>query len=158
MDKLGPDVVEPLLKRALSDPRAVGLPEGVKVADEVLQGLARMCDGDARAALNGLEIAMHSCIKANTSAGGGALSARPGGGSAGGGAAFNSGGHTDEAGGASPSGAPAATAAPETSVVELTVADVEAAIQRTHLLYDRAGERGHWDCGVPPVLCCAVLC
>eukprot|EP00729_Bicosta_minor_P008278 gene8278-35315_t len=80
MDKLGADVVEPLLKRALSDPRAVGLPEGVSVADDVLQGLAQICDGD----------------------------------------------YTDDT----------ATA----NVVELTVADVEAAIQRTHLLYDRAGE------------------
>ncbi len=45
-----------LLQRALSDPRGLGA-QNIRADDDALEHLARVCEGDARRALNALEIA-----------------------------------------------------------------------------------------------------
>ncbi|KAI8923356.1 hypothetical protein BC831DRAFT_471541 [Entophlyctis helioformis] len=84
MNKLGIDDVVRILRRAVGIKMSVvrqkrdGLHnqdgdtevdrDAVQVPDEVLKFLATMCDGDARAAINGLEMAMDSAIAAGEAA------------------------------------------------------------------------------------------
>ena len=58
MDKLGTESLTSILRAALTDPRA-GLPRRVEVSDDVLKGLSNLADGDARTAINALEIAIN---------------------------------------------------------------------------------------------------
>lgn len=56
LEPLGTQDILVLLRRALEDPRGLA-PLRVQADDEALAHLARVCDGDARRALNALEIA-----------------------------------------------------------------------------------------------------
>ena len=63
---LSVDEVEAVLRRALSDPeRGLG-DAGVTVADDALHFLATICEGDARRALTGLEVAVRSVDRGAT--------------------------------------------------------------------------------------------
>ena len=57
MDRLDRESLVALLKGALTNP-ASGLPKNVKVPEKILLGLATVADGDARQALNALELAI----------------------------------------------------------------------------------------------------
>ncbi|CAA0239377.1 unnamed protein product [Arabidopsis thaliana] len=65
LNPLKPNHVETLLRRAVDDSER-GLPNSVEVDDSVIEFLANNCDGDARVALNALEI---SATMATTRAG-----------------------------------------------------------------------------------------
>jgi putative ATPase len=105
--QLGAAELAALLQRAVADAeRGLG-DAGVAVPAEVLAALAALADGDARVALNALELAVSTVV-----------------------AAWGEGGAAGEAG-------KAAEAAPRV----LTVAAVEQALQKSQLLYDRAGEQ-----------------
>lgn len=62
LDKLETTELVAILHAALVNADS-GLPRSVEIADEVLTGLANMVDGDARAALNALELAVSiACV------------------------------------------------------------------------------------------------
>ena len=92
LNQLQPVEIEEILRRALSDPRGLGL-EKIQVKDDVLKQLAVFANGDARIALNLIELAVS--LKAGSSQG-------------------------------------------EHSVLD--IADLETALQRKMLQYDKAGE------------------
>ena len=56
LEPLAPEDIRQLLKRALIDPRGLG-ERGLSATDEALDFLSEMADGDARIALNTLEVA-----------------------------------------------------------------------------------------------------
>jgi putative ATPase len=58
-EPLSEAAVASILRRAITDPRGLGGTE-VRVADEAIEHWARLCDGDARRALNALEVAVLS--------------------------------------------------------------------------------------------------
>jgi putative ATPase len=61
LEPLGREDVITLLQRAVTDPR--GFPgKNIRIADEALQFLGEICEGDARRALNALEIAVLTTI------------------------------------------------------------------------------------------------
>ena len=104
--QLTPENLAPLLTRALADNER-GLGEvDVELAPGVLDALSRLADGDARAALNALELAV-AAAEAGDSEGDGSA---------------------DDKGQQQKHGR------------RVTVALVERALQKTHLLYDRAGD------------------
>ena len=99
LHRLTEDDLALLIRRALQDPvRGMGS-SGVELEPEAVEGLAKMADGDARAALNFLETAV-----------------------------LMSGAGTDSGKLSAP----------------LSLADVEAALEKKVLLYDKAGE-GHYN-------------
>jgi putative ATPase len=58
-EPLGEAQVATILRRAITDPRGLGGTD-VRVADNAIEHWARLCDGDARRALNALEVAVLS--------------------------------------------------------------------------------------------------
>lgn len=64
LEKIGPDAMEKVIRRALSD-EARGLGRlKIIVPDEVIKELVILADGDARTALNGIELAVNASPKA----------------------------------------------------------------------------------------------
>ncbi len=57
LEALCEDDIITLLRRALENPEGLGPPGRIDVDDDALRHLARVCDGDARRALNALELA-----------------------------------------------------------------------------------------------------
>ena len=85
LEQLTPAHLTPLLSRALSDvERGLGSSE-VEVPPEVLAALGQVADGDARAALNALELAVSSALAADGAGAGAAKQEHQGGDDGGGG-------------------------------------------------------------------------
>lgn len=114
LEKLEAKHIESLLRRTLRDEQRGlgGIP--VSISDETLLFLAEMSNGDARTALNALELAVGSATPSGPGSpppkGGETRSSPPGG------------------------------EAKEGSRILIDADQIKQALQRTHLLYDRAGE------------------
>ena len=118
LEQLTPAHLTPLLSRALSDvERGLGSSE-VEVPPEVLAALGQVAGGDARAALNALELAVSSALAADGAGAGAAKQEQQGGDDGGGGGSEQQ----------------------QQRRCVVTVELVERALQKTHLLYDRGGD------------------
>src|SRR5690606_31224447 len=109
LSKLEPEQIAMLLRRAVDDPQR-GFGGRVVADDEALRLIADVADGDARSALNALELA------ANAALGGSKAGVR-----------------------APKAGDKSAAAAPQ-KMVHLQKADVAKVLTRSHFLYDKSGE------------------
>jgi putative ATPase len=138
--QLTPAQLEPLLSAAITD-RERGLGDkGVAPAAGVLSALATLADGDARSALNALELAVNSVLAgAGAETGAAPSNCDVVAGAAGASAA--AGNEEDEngrdVGAADAAGAGVAGVAGRLLTLEV----VRKALQKTHLLYDRSGEQ-----------------
>ena len=141
---LADEDVRAVLARALDTPRPRGLGGGAaRASDAALAEIARLASGDARAALNALEIAA-ACAAARRDAEGG--DAKGGGGDdAGGGGGGDYAGGGDGGGGDDDAEGSGGGGDAEGGAARIALKDVRAALQRAHLVHDRAGD-AHYDC------------
>ena len=116
LEALKPEDIKLLLERTLKD-KVKGLGNmPIQVMPDAIDYLSVMANGDARTALNALELAIKSTILIPTETGGIAFSPRPA---------------------TSPD---QEKAMPMVLKIKINRAIIEQSLQRTHLLYDRAGE------------------
>ena len=102
-------------------------PRLVVIERDVIPLLAQFCDGDARNALNALQVAVQAAQSRHHQG-------RPQGD-----------GHSTEGTGGEETSGDGSTPSSEQCGPRVTVADAKESLQRTHLLYDRAGEE-HYNC------------
>jgi putative ATPase len=149
LNKIQPEIIERLLKRALSDTEKgvmAGLHEedpsfvrGVQAEEDALAFLSQAADGDARAALNALEIAVASAVSREkqhlafneSSTGKDSCDVK--------GEALK---QNDVSLAASDPTQPSELAGSggAAGIVTIRLADVSEALQRSHILYDKKGE------------------
>jgi putative ATPase len=123
LERIGEEGIRMIVRRALADAeRGLGKMK-VDLPDDVLNELVRVADGDARTALNGLELAVMSSQPLSQV---GEEKAK--------GLGLRAKGQT----GSGPQ--PSALSSEPDGIIHLTLDHLRSALQRTHYLYDKGGE------------------